>query len=268
MFRILLILSLILFSCQNPPKETESKKAEETAPLQKNISLAQAFTAPISKAHGLEAFQQEEAIAFDIQLFFRGKKRFAGTIISSTSSDRIRMEREDGAALIYDGEKVWLTPDTASWKSARFDIFTWQYFALAPFKLQDPGTYWQELRRLPLFPNTNLQTAKLTFSEDTGDAPDDWYVAYQDSMSRLAGLAYIVTFSKDQAEAEKAPHAITYHEHQQIGKVQFASAWKFWDWSEEGLADQLGEAQLSNIQFVPRADYDFGKGESSLEITR
>jgi hypothetical protein len=236
-----LFFALLLFACAAP-------KQERQLPVQ----------TAISQAHNTQKFVAQEAIRFDLELYFRGKKRLDATLTSSTASDFIKIERRDGAILTFDGSEVLLHPDTANWRSARFDVFTWQYFALAPFKLQDPGTVWSNAGRRPLFvPGDSLHSAKLTFASGTGDAPDDWYIAYQNAESGLLeALAYIVTFSKDQQEAEKEPHAITYGDYKSIGGVPFAHSWKFWNWSEAGLADQLGKASLSNVAFI-RLDSSF-----------
>ena len=111
----------------------------------------------------------------------------------------------------------------------------------------------------------NYLTHKLSFEAGTGDAPDDWYVLYADEDSQLLQVAaYIVTAGQSQEEAEEDPHAIEYLNYQTVDGVPFATEWKFWGWrTEEGLTDQLGSANVSNIKllddtgdvFTPPADF-------------
>lgn len=53
------------------------------------------------------------------------------------------MIKENGTVAVFDGAKVWVTPKKNNNAKARFDIFTWQYFFMAPFKLSDKGTNWE-----------------------------------------------------------------------------------------------------------------------------
>jgi hypothetical protein len=76
---------------------------------------------------------------------------------------------------------------------------------------------------------------------------------YADEKSNLIQCAaYIVTAGgSTQEEAEKDPHAIEYTNYIEVDGIPFAQNWKFWGWQPaEGLTDQLGEATITNIQFV------------------
>lgn len=248
---------------------TEDKVADTIAEERDMLPLVTSLpiVENIEKATKAEAFHRKEAISFDIELYFGGKKRLDGKILSKTNSTGIRMDLKNGITLIYDGEKVVQSPANETYKSARFDIFTWQYFFLAPFKLSDPGTNWEELEEMP-YNGKMANAARLTFDQNTGDAPEDWYIAYQDKESGLLdALAYIVTYGKSKEKAEAEPHAITYHDYEAVEGVQFATNWKFWMWTtEQGFFDQLGEATISNIQFVDDSEKDFSIGENAKII--
>lgn len=266
---LLILLFALMVSCTNNNSqevlEEASKAKEETAhPLPEITSLP--LVAGIEEAVNASAFHQKDAVSFDIELFFGGKERLNGTILSTTNSSQIKLTLKNGVELIYDGKEVYQLPASETYKSARFDMFTWQYFFLAPFKLSDQGTNWQELEPMP-YDGKMDNTAKLTFDREIGDAPKDWYIAYQDQSTQLLdALAYIVTFGKSLEEAESEPHAISYHDYIDVDGVKFATSWKFWMWTpEKGFFDQLGKATISNIKFVENSSELFAvEGEPKM----
>ncbi|MFD1095313.1 DUF6503 family protein [Salegentibacter chungangensis] len=278
------LLSLLIILSFLACKESTEKKGAEgpEQPEEKNIpaepgngigdgavSPAVAFATSIEQAHNKKEFRTREAVAFDISLRFGGKERLNGRISMLTNSGKVRLEKADGTSLIYDGSNVYMSPKAADEKGARFDMFTWQYFFAMPFKLTDPGTNW-ELMGKTRFKDSLRETAKLTFGENIGDAPDDWYVVYKDEKTgRLKAAAYIVTFNKDQSEAEKNPHAIVYKDYKTINQVPFATLWSFHNWSEEnGIEDEIGSARISNIQFFDPSVSFFEKPEDAKIIEK
>ncbi|MEO1652927.1 MAG: hypothetical protein AAFU64_05240, partial [Bacteroidota bacterium] len=184
-------------------------------------------------------------------------------------SSKIRLEKKDGTVLLYDGNDVFIRPDTAMYPGARFDMFTWSYFFMAPFKFSDLGAQWEDKGDLSLG-EKSYPAARLTFSSEVGDTPDDWYIAYREPENDLLNaLAYIVTFGTTTEKANEEPHAITYHDYQEIEGIPFAQEWKFWQWNEQdGLGDEIGSATLSNIQFVaPETDFFEMSGEDMSQVS-
>ena len=246
----LLILIAIIGCKQN--------NSEERIPVEPDQGIGDGATPPpalsfsenIEEAHNKPAFMNREAVKFDIDLKFGGETRLKGRISMTTNSSKVRLDKEDGSAIIYDGNKVYLTPASSDSQGARFDIFTWQYFFAMPFKLTDPGTVWEEQESKNI-DSTSYETAKLSFKGNIGDSPDDWYIVYKDRITnRLKAAAYIVTFSKDQATAEKNPHAIVYSDYKTFENVAMATRWSFHNWNKEnGMGEKLGEATISNLEF-------------------
>ncbi len=105
----------------------------------------------------------------------------------------------------------------------------------------------------------SFETGKLTFGENVGDSPDDWYIVYKEKESSLlAAMAYIVTASSSVEEAEEDPHAITYEAYTEVGGIPFATQWNFWTWNEQGeLNKLLGSATISNIKFIKNSLDEF-----------
>ena len=241
-----------LVSCGNQPATTDEASASmATTPSAKAPAT---FADKVAAAHARADFKAYEAVQFDIQLFFGGSERLNGTITLSTDSRRGVVATKDGTQVFFQDSKVFCAPETENMAGTRFMAYTWAYFYMLPYKLNDPGTVWNDYPDKKLNDKTYL-TSKLSFEPGTGDAPDDWYVLYADPDSKLLQVAaYIVTAGQDQAEAEKDPHAIEYLNYQTTGGIPIATEWKFWGWqADQGLTDQLGNANLSNIRLLKSA---------------
>jgi hypothetical protein len=260
-----IILLLACNNSSNQQSETEVKQASVKA--QKPTKQEQ-FIRSIETAHHAEAYNDKELIQFDFNLIFGGKQRFQGIVTMSPNGGIVRMQ-DSTKTMIWDGEMAYLSPADIDYSKTRFDVLTWSYFFAAPYKLDDPGTKHE------LLGNKNLNgqafsAMKLTFKNGVGDSPDDWYVVYQDQETDLlAAMAYVVTYSKSLDQAEEDPHAITYEAYDEVDGIPFATQWNFWTWNEEGeLNKLLGEAQISNIQFIKKADDLFKAPANSRKVEK
>jgi hypothetical protein len=232
------------------------------------LETASNFVEQIKKAQHVEQFYQQKAIAFDIETTINGKTTTA-TLTTMTNSGKIRLQYADGKTVVFDGKKIWLTStDASAYKQARFDVFMWQYFFMAPFKMDDAGTNWQLLTDKTL-DNNDYARAKLTFKNGTGDTPNDWYIVHRNKATDfLSAMAYIVTFgNKAISEAEKRASGITYDDFITVDGVQFATTWRFWKWSEQrGFYDGKGSAKIKNIRFLKPTAETFAAPSGSKEI--
>ena len=226
------------------------------------------FVKQVEKAFNVTKFHKQDLVSFDIDLSFGGKSSLKGQVISATNSGKIKLIKEDGTIIVFDGEKVWITPEKNNNAKARFDIFTWQYFFMAPFKMSDKGTIWAELGQQNYTAGQKLDASKLTFDSGTGDASGDYYVVYKDAQNLVKAMGYIVTFGgKSLADAEKNAHAIAYSDYAKVDGVFFAKKWAYHNWSQaKGITEQIGEANISNIKFLNSNEVDFSKPEAAVEV--
>lgn len=218
-----------------------------------------AFAAAVEKAHGGDAWNARTAFAADIVVNFGGSTVIDGKMMTDTPVGKTRFELEDGTVLVFDGQDAWTSPADSKFRGTRFHVLTWPYFLAAAMKLDDPGAHLEPMGPQPFEDGEKLDAARLTFGENVGDSPDDWYVVYRDRSNQLAGMAYIVTFGKSTDEAEKEPHAITYHDYVQVDGVAIPTRWKFWNWSaEKGIfGDPIGDVALDDPGFVSYDSADF-----------
>jgi len=268
---LLLLLTAFIFSCKNDPKPKDSSTEIEEITAEEEKSPALSLAETIETTHHKEDFMNNETVTFDLKLNFGGKERFNGKITMKTNSSKIKMEKKDGTIVIYNGDDVFLSPKENNYDGARFDIFTWSYFFALPFKLTDEGTNWQEKQERKL-DSANYNSAKLTFGENIGDAPDDWYVIYSDKQTNLLkAAAYIVTYGdKEISKAEENPHAIVYERYFTVKSVPVAKYWKFYNWSEEkGVYDEpIGDAEISNLKYLSANEANFDILENAIEVKK
>lgn len=271
MKQFLLLLSVLtIFGCnQNQKKESPENEKVMTETEKEAVSPAVAFAQSIEASHNKQAWEAKNAVSFDIDLTYGGKQALAATITSRTNSTGVRVDKKDGTKLIYNGKDVFLSPANADDKRARFNMFTWNYFFAIPFKLTDPGTNWELLDSLQI-DETPYSAGKLSFGENIGDAPDDWYVIYQQPETGLLHTAaYIVTLGKTKEKAEEDPHAIVYHDYIEVDGIPVATKWTFHNWDQEnGIGEQLGEATISNIKFFDVKDDFFEQPKDSKLIEK
>ena len=211
------------------------------------------FAASIEKTHGMEAWESKDFLRGDMVVDFGGKTIIDGSFTMTPSMGEVVIEQNAGPTVTYIDGKSWVTPNADAFPRARFHVLTWPYFLAAPFKLQDPGTKLEPMEDMP-YNGVDYETAKLSFGAGVGDAPEDWYILYKHpEYDRLDAMAYIVTYSKPQEEAEKKPHAIVYEDYQVVDGVPLPMTWKFYNWSEEQsiYGDPIGEVTLSSLSFLP-----------------
>lgn len=276
------LLSLAIVGCDLPAnsnQEDNSTEVDSVSVNHQSLSEGEQFVHSIEAAHQKAEVYSKEVIQFELNLMFGGKSRFNGIISMTPDGSLIKME-DSSKTVIWDGEEVLVSPDTASIKGTRFDVLTWSYFFAAAYKLSDPGADMEAMgeRNLTV---TGSETAdsngvdynagKLTFKNGVGDSPDDWYLVYQDKETGLmAAMAYIVTYGgKNQEKAEEDPHAITYEAYAEIEGIPFATQWNFWTWSQAGeLGKLLGEASLSNIKFLKKSADFFQPAQNSKIVEK
>ncbi len=71
------------------------------------------------------------------------------------------------------------------------------YFFGMPFVFADPGVKQEALGQKD-FQGQKYDVIKITFAAGTGDAPDDYYIAYVDPASGQLKLSvYVVTYASD-----------------------------------------------------------------------
>lgn len=181
----------LLFACTSPSAERERHLAATPG--------GQRLAESIDAHGGLERWAETESLGFTFNYEPAGapeKRRYSVNQVHVPTA-RVRQDQVNGeVSLGWDGTQAWITPERGAFPSpARFWALTPYYFVAMPFVLADPGTQHELLEPAPLDGET-MDRVKVTFDPGTGDAPDDYYVAWIDPQTdRLRALTYIVTSS-------------------------------------------------------------------------
>lgn len=241
-------LLLFLFACLD---DTTGESGEDKRP-----ELVRAA----ETAHRKESFLDRETVAFDLELNWQGRSPLHATVIQRTNGSRIRIRKENGSDILFDGSACWLAPASAEDPDARFDLFAWHYFFCLPWKLSDPGVRCQPLPDR-VFDNALCASARLTFAPGTGDAPNDWFLVFSDKKEGLLrGAVYVVTFGgRNLKSAEKEPRAVFYSDFRPVDGIPVAHVWTFYSWHTDSLDEkkQIGSAVIRNVRFSSEQPEDF-----------
>lgn len=226
------------------------------------------FADTVGTAHGIETYRSHQAIQADVTISYGEKTMLQGVFTFDMPVGKSRIETADGAVMVFDGKDAWVAPADAPVPPGmtRFHLLTWPYFVAAPFKLADPGTHLDDAGMKPLDAHTILPAGKLTFGEDVGDTPDDWYVVYRDQdTGRLAALAYIVTYGKTTHDAEKEPHVAIYEAYEEVDGVTLPTRMTMWHWDPKlgKVGESLGTLEVSNYRFVEPDEKTFVKPDGA-----
>lgn len=250
----------LLVGCQ---KQTKKESPVSETKVEK---IATTFSEKIEVAHKKDLFLSKEAIQFDAIIEFGGNVIFDANITVSTTSDLAKITYTNGDEIYVNKENTFVSPSLKDNPGVRFHAYTWSYFFLFPYKLNDSGTKWDFNYKTAETENI-FDTAKLSFEANTGDAPDDWYVVYANKETNvLEQAAYIVSLGKTKEAAEADPHAIKYLNYKMIDGVPVSTNWDFYGWNNnDGITTKIGNAKLTNIKFVEGFRNNFKTPENYIK---
>lgn len=175
MNRLLPIL-LILFGCQPKTQEaTYQRPAHHTAEITQ-----------VMEAHGgFDQWQSMKSLSYELE---NGEKHFI-----SLDDRRVLVQGQE-KTIGFDGDNVWVTPDTVDASGARFYHNLYFYFFAMPFVLGDPGIIYEKQEPRD-FQGENLDGVKVSFGVSNGDSPKDNYIIWYDPTTyQMKWLMYTSTY--------------------------------------------------------------------------
>lgn len=151
--------------------------------------------------------------------------------------------------------EVWIIPshEALGGTPPRFYMWTPFYFFGMPFVFADPGVKQESLGQKE-FQSQKYDVIKITFAAGTGDAPDDYYIAYVDPASGQLKLAvYVVTYApmrKDTPVEQLEPHAIVFEEWQDADGLKVPKSAAYFNWKNDTIeGEALGRLRFKNVKF-------------------
>ena len=172
-----------------------------------------------------------------------------------------RMAADSSVSLGWTGTEAWQHPaDADIGTNARFWALTPYYFVGVPFVFADPGVNHSPAQQLVL-DGVTYDQVYITFGENVGDAPDDYYYLILDPQTnRVAGVRYTVTypgfFDPGQRSAERL---LLYDGEQSTAGLIFPTDYRSFLMTEDGPGDQATNIRLTDLSFrpdLPRTHFD------------
>jgi hypothetical protein len=265
LFLLLTAVLALSFACRRETPEEAAAPAAPEPPPRPSDPFSRQFATPIEEAHGLAAWNSKTALSADMVGTFGGRVRNQGTMLFRTDSTASRFDFSDGTLLVFDGERAWVSPSTSQFQRARFHLRAWPYLLAAPMKLRDHGVRFEDLGERALDGET-YSAARLTFLSGAGDSPDNWMIAYRDpETSRLAAMAFIDTYGKERAVAEREPEVVLFQDFVTVEGVTLPTTLAMHYWSDGTVGDLLGTVVFSNLEFVTPEPGAFDRPDDSIE---
>jgi hypothetical protein len=154
----------------------------------------------------------------------------------------------------WDGKQSWFYPASAAIPyNTRFWALTPYYFAGMPFVFADEGVTLSKEADVDYEGSTH-HMVRVTFGENVGDAPDDYYVLYINAETyRLAAIRYVVSYpAYFQNGGHSQEKLMTYDGEQTIEGITFPEKHRTYMWEAGGSAGAyVTDITLSDIAFKP-----------------
>lgn len=188
-------------------------------------------------------------------------------------SSKTRHQRVEDQSVEYgwDGEKAWYKPDTAQIPyNVRFWALTPYYFAGMPFVFADAGVNLSKEDDIQYEEHAH-HVVRVTFGEDVGDAPDDYYVLYVHSETfRLSAIRYVVSYPgyfKNGGHSQEK--LMTYEGQQTVNGIIFPVKHKTFMWTAEGeIGEYVTDITLSDLAYrsnTKQSYFEMPEGSKAIE---
>lgn len=239
----ILAITLSIISCT---KRVE-KQTKTVAP---SISAKRTFIKPIQDnldAHGGLVLWN----SFQTLRFQRPIENGAIQHIVDLKSRNEIISNDTTYTVGYNGDQTWVLPDSSAFLNARFYKNLHFYFFALPFMSADEGVFHESLGQ-KVFNGTNYDVVKITYGENVGDSPEDQYILYINSETKVLDMInYSVTYF-DSSRGDKYS-AIIYHEYQTINGLKVPKSFSGYKWENDSIGDQRYQATFENVIFETNA---------------
>jgi len=232
---------LFLMSCGSKDSSTQNSAPTESEPPPS--STYPTILQNALEAHGgLDRWKSFERLEYDL---YRREDLVDHQLIALKT--RKVLLSNDQYTIGFDGQDVWVSPDTAAYpgRSTRFYHNLQFYFFALPFVLADPGIQYEELEPREFQGNT-YDVLRITYQPEVGDAADDEYIAYFDQQThQMHLLLYTVTYFS-QTPGDRY-NARVYEAWQTVNGLRVPLRAVSYQWAEGSLGDQRSVTEYRNV---------------------
>lgn len=232
----------IVTACQPTNQETK----EESVPVYETPAHHSAALTKVLDAHGgYEKWSSMKSLSY-----VKGEE----STVTNLQNRKIRIESMN-QTIGFDGNEVWVTPDTVDVSRARFYHNLFFYFYAMPFVVGDPGAYYEDMEPIELRGKT-YSGIKVSYGENIGDAPDDNYIIWYDQKSgKMEWLMYTVTYRS--GEPSDKYSLIRYDEWTKFNDIELPTSLQWFQYDGETVGESRGDANIfKNVKISTIAPND------------
>lgn len=157
----------------------------------------------------------------------------------------------------WDGDVAWLTPaDAQVPTNPRFWALTPYYFVGVPFVFADPGVQLERIEP-EVFEERTYERVRVTFGDDVGDAPDDYYILLVEAATgRVGGVRYIVSYPGFFPDGGHSPEKLMiYDGAQEVAGITFPQTFRTFALDEDGKpSERVTDSTLTDVAFEGAVD--------------
>ena len=166
------------------------------------------------------------------------------------------------------GGKAWISPKGATFMPpVRFWSHTPFYFVGIPFVFNDENANFDLLEDTKAFEGKDYTQVKITYNQNAGDSPDDYYVLLIDPDTKLTKGAYYTVTSKLVAPNGPGPAKfISLDNLQDVDGVKLSSGHRTFTMEEGKITNQMRFTEVSGVKFLPRDSVDLSVPSEDLII--
>ncbi len=243
MKNVLVLLALALIcSCQSNQPAENSQEIPRQEPVTSHHS---ANITKVFDAHGgFAAWSEMKNLSY--------VKRGEETVVN-LQNRKIRLVSER-RTIGYDGENVWVMPDTIEVGNARFYHNLYFYFYSFPFVIGDPGVFYEDLESKEIL-GKEYNGIKITYGDGVGDTPKDYYIVWYDPQTyKMEWLMYTVTFRS--GERNENYRLINYDQWQEIEGLLLPTSIQWYNYKDGVIGDKGNNVVFEDVKISKQMPSD------------
>ena len=170
----------------------------------------------------------------------------------------------------WTGDAAWTTDTAAFAYNLRFWALTPYYFLGQPFVFAGAGVELEHLGKRT-FQQIDYDAVRVSFAEGTGDAPEDYYIAYfHPETGRQEVIRYIVSYPGYFPDGGHLPEKfMTLSDFQTVDGITFPTRYRtHWLADNEQPGEHITDITVSNLRFLPdleQTHFERPRGTMALE---
>ena len=229
----------LMLSCQ--PTGTNQSLGADEVEYKRPSHHIDALT-EIFEAHGgYEQWDKMESLSY---------KKDQETTVTDLKNRKIRLESPD-QVIGFDGNNVWVTPDSVDASRVRFYHNLFFYFYAMPFVVGDSGANYEVLGERELKGKAYNQI-KVGFEQGVGDASNDNYIICSDpETNRVEWLMYTVTYRS--GEPNERYSLIHYKSWDEFNSLLLPTAIEWYQFQNDSVGEPRSEVVFENVEILASA---------------